>query len=506
MSNATEYALEQADRIVQYAKYSDRFLIVEDDYAAERRAFVKLVCQKLPPQVRPVVVRASGDTDLSTVIEHLSSTLQLSAGIETPEQLVTATTAALEDSDRLLLVIENAEHWLDSGAAASLYELIDQAHDLARERILFMLVGNTGLCTRLETAQPMATIIADIHCVQLPGIAAVSDRSADFSPAGTRPGEPLAPQGQATAGAPFPASGRRPAGSPGGASARRGGTLWTYPPFMIAAAVSVAVITIGVFALLSRSSPPSSPDEMTLALEREAEGSDTGEETPGSAGDTTDDGDREDARATEANGEPLHVPFPEGGEQPARQGSDTARTTPADGIASPTEPPQANESDGSPSPADQPETGEADEPASAEERPEADAGEATSSGEETETTAAGDEPAPDEPAGETTADSGVDNAWYREQPRARAAIQLAAFGSLDGAREMIRTRSGDAHPAEKWHIYTQRVDDRTLYTVTYGDFASVERARHAIDSLPEELRAIDPYPRSVGDIQDRIAD
>ncbi|MFW5954036.1 MAG: SPOR domain-containing protein [Guyparkeria sp.] len=468
MSNATEHALEQAERIVQYSKYSDRFLVVEGDYVAERRAFVKLVSQKLPPQVRPVVVRADGAGDLATVIERLGTTLQLSAGIETPEQLVTATTAALGDQERLLLVVENAEQWLDSDAADSLYELIDQAHELARERLLFMLVGDTGLCTRIETAQPLAAIIADLHCIRLLGTAPADDASSAAPVSDPTPDEAAATAPATTAEA--RASGPRPTGV---RPARRGASLWTHPPFLIAAAISVAVITIGIFALMSRSTSPTSPDDVALTLDRESDQPD------GERQASADDGADPATPSPESDGTPRHVPFPEADSEPETPTTDTPATT--------EEASSTADRDDDARTADETATTSADE-STRPEQPET----ATNDDEATET--------------QTTSDSAVDNDWFADQPRARATIQLAAFGSLDGARDMIRSRSGDALPAGDWRIYTQRIDDRTLYTVTYGDFASVERARHAMESLPEDLRAVDPYPRSVGDIQDRLVD
>ncbi|WP_372591826.1 SPOR domain-containing protein [Guyparkeria sp.] len=474
MSNATEHALEQAERIVQYSKYSDRFLVVEGDNPAERRAFVKLISQKLPPQVRPVVVRADGSDDITTVIDRLSTNLQLSAGIETPEQLVTATTAALEDQGRLLLIVENAEQWLDSDAASTLFELIDQAHELARERMLFMLVGGTDLCTRIETAQPLAAILADLHCVQLLGTEPASATPAAAPVTDPQPAETVAPHPAASVEATDP----RTAGSPGPRRARRNEAIWAHPPFLIAAAVSVAVITIGIFALMSRSEPPAAPDEVELAVDRPSGGEEREGNAPGSTGPAAGD---EAESPSDTYGQPLHVPFPDDQDTPSRSTTDT----PA--VAEEASAPATADADDAP-PTEEAQTSATDDDS----RP----------GEEPETAAADDDAA----ESGASSDTAVNNAWFRDQPRARAAIQLAAFGSLDGARGMIRTRSDEALPAGEWRIYTQRVSGQTLYTVTYGDFASVERARHAIESLPEELRTIAPYPRSVGDIQDRLVD
>ena len=83
---------------------------------------------------------------------------------------------------------------------------------------------------------------------------------------------------------------------------------------------------------------------------------------------------------------------------------------------------------------------------------------------------------------------------------------MAAFGNLDDAERLVERGAGDRLAREEWRIYTQRIDGKTLYTVTYGNFASSERARHAIDELPEQFKRLKPYPRSIGAIQDRLAD
>ncbi|MGM0517832.1 MAG: SPOR domain-containing protein [Pseudomonadota bacterium] len=476
MSNETEHALEQAERIVQYAKYSDRFMVVESGSLAERRAFVKLVRDKLPVQVDSVAIHAQAGAPHHAPIHALGTALQLSAGIRETDELHRAATATLDTHDRLLVIIENVDAWLDSDAADTLYDLIEGAHEHAREQLLFLLVGRPGLCSRLETAQPLATVIADLYCVRLlgtepprsaPAAAAATETSSAASsidePADFTASEPVAP-------APEHQRMRR---------RQHGRPIWTQPPFLIAAVVSVAVITIGIFALLSRSGEPERPAETSLALdttEKTTRQSSADRNAPVTASteDATSTEDTASSPDTEApdtaapetpaapvvdHGEPPHVPFPKPKKAESR-------------IASAEEAPQ--EVEPTPTPTTEP------------------------SADTTDTTEAGD------PTDAT--ETAVDNAWFREQPRARAVVQLAAFTSLDMARQMIETHSGEPLPADDWRVYTQRVNDRLLYTVTWGDFSSIQRARHAIDSLPEALRSLEPYPRSVGDVQDRLVD
>ncbi|MFP4251789.1 MAG: SPOR domain-containing protein [Guyparkeria sp.] len=490
MTEATEHALEQAERIVQYAKYSDRFMVVEGDSAAERRAFVKLIGQKLPRQVRPVVLRADSGNGSAALIDQLSTLLQLSAGIETIDQLINAATAALEGQERLLIVVENADHWLASDAADALFDLITQAHELAPERILFLLVGAAGLCEQIETAQPLAGLVADLHCAQLLGT--TRPTTAANATAGSATNKTAATANQpasATATTERDTSHRKPAGQP----------LWASPTLLIAAVTVVAVIAIGLFALLGRSDDPprdtSAPpaaaeqtDESAPDSEASEEAADSDEASGGASvsdeASVDDDADRERANDGDAadatdtrqesatlpdHGLPLHVPFPDESARPEADEEDETTDDASDRAAGPSA--KATDAD-------------------------ADSGsEATSP---VETDARGDTAA--------TPPVDVDNAWFREQPRARAAIQLAAFGKLDGAEAMIDRYASEAHPREEWRIYTQSISGKVLYTVTFGDFASTERAAHAIDSLPDELRELKPYPRSVGAIQDRLTD
>ncbi|WP_410474787.1 SPOR domain-containing protein [Guyparkeria sp. TX1] len=493
MTEATEHALEQAERIVQYAKYSDRFMVVEGDSAAERRAFVKLIGQKLPRQVRPVVLRADSGNGSAALIDQLSTLLQLSAGIETIDQLINAATAALEGQERLLIVVENADHWLASSAADALFDLITQSHELARERILFLLVGAAGLCEQAETAQPLAGLVADLHCAQLLGTTQAA-AAAPTAAAGTANSNADTTTSAAAATTPpsAPSAGNP---SPRPASASR--PLWASPTLLIAAVISLAVVAIGVFALLGRSDDPTqSTTESTIALDESSEQSDestssdtanteeqaaneeTDSEAPSAAEAPTEEGANSETEtaALPDHGLPPHVPFPE---ERADEGSASATAEASDETAADRN--AAESTDG----------GQTSNAEVAEQ--EADAATAPVT-EDAQGTAASTPPAD------------VDNAWFRDQPRARAAIQLAAFGNLDGAEAMIDRFVTDEQPRDQWRIYTQSINGKLLYTVTFGDFASAERAEHAIDSLPNALRELEPYPRSVGAIQDRLVD
>lgn len=483
MTEATEHALEQAERIVQYAKYSDRFMVVEGESAAERRAFVKLIGQKLPRQVRPIVLRADSGNGSAALIEQLSTLLQLSAGIETIDQLISAATATLDGQERLLIVVENADHWLASDAADALFDLITQSHELARERILFLLVGAAGLCEQVETAQPLAGLVADLHCAQLLG-STQANAAAPTAAASTPDSAAVA----ATTTSSIPPADNQPS-RPAPASR----PLWTSPTLLIAAGISVAVVAIGVFALLGRSDDPTpATSESTIALNGSSEQSD--ESTPADAEKT-----EEQAASAKTDGE-----APSAADAPTEKAADSepeAAALPDHGVPPHVPFPEEGSDEGSAS-------------ASADAASDSNATESTDGSETSSRDATGQEadavttPVTEEARGTaaSTPPADVDNPWFRDQPRARAAIQLAAFGNLDGAEAMIERFATDAQPRDQWRIYTQAINGKILYTVTFGDFASAERAEHAIDSLPTALRDLKPYPRSIGAIQDRLID
>ena len=469
MTDATDHALEQAERIVQYAKYSDRFMVVEGDSAAERRAFVKLIGQKLPRQVRPVLLRADAGNGANALIEQLSTLLQLSAGIETIEQLISAATAALDGQERLLIVVENADHWLASEGAHALFDLITQSHDLARERLLFLLVGATGLCEQAETAQPLAGLVADLHCAHLLGTTHSGEAA---TAAGAAPAAESASATPASEASPVPSQATPPA--------RR--SAWASPTLLIAGVVSIAVVSVGLFALLGRSEAPTSQSAETAIepTQTDTAAQKTATSTEGQASQSKQDEAPTDSAMAESapdstppsattngmpdlskidHGQPPHVPFPAA--EPAPSPSEiTAQAEPANSMADNAAKPVA----------------------------------ATPVSEEARGVAVATPPAD------------VDNDWYREQPRARAAIQMAAFGKLDDATGLVDRFASEGQPRDQWRIYTQAIDGKILYTVTLGNYPSTERARHAIDELPQALQALKPYPRSVGAIQDRLAD
>ncbi|MBN2855190.1 MAG: hypothetical protein JXK51_03005, partial [Halothiobacillaceae bacterium] len=254
MNTAQEHAFEQANLVTQLIKYADRVIVVESASAPERRAFVKLLADQLPDSIEILSVQAGPHSGATNIIALISNALQLSPGIESPRQLANAVHEAMEGQGRLLMVIENADAWLDSQQWSGLLASLRAAHDLAPNQLLFLLTGDIGLTDQLRLAPELSEMQSDMHLCQLLG---------EASPSAPQPS--VAARTQALPDEPLFADaleGARgfAASEPAGARRKSSG-----PMLLVAAAISVAIVTFGGFALLtSTSDKPASPQTLSL--------------------------------------------------------------------------------------------------------------------------------------------------------------------------------------------------------------------------------------------------
>ncbi|MDD3575522.1 AAA family ATPase, partial [Halothiobacillus sp.] len=150
MNTAQQHALEQANLITQLIKYADRTILVESASEPERRAFVKLLDDQLPDHIDILGLRASPTTTPSAIITLVTEALQLSPGIESPQELATAAHEALTASERILVIIENAHAWLNTPQWSEMVSYLRAAHDYAPNQLLFLLTGDIGLTDQLR--------------------------------------------------------------------------------------------------------------------------------------------------------------------------------------------------------------------------------------------------------------------------------------------------------------------------------------------------------------------
>ena len=497
MNTAQQHAFEQANLITQLIKYADRIILVESASEPERRAFVKLLDDQLPDYIDILGLRASPTTTPAAVITLVSETLQLSPGIESPQELATAVHEALTASERILVIIENANAWMDTPQWAEMVSYLRAAHDLAPNQLLFLLTGDIGLTDQLRLEPELSEMQSDMHPCQLLGEAPPSTEQTPVeAPAAT------------TAQSLFVDDPED--GSSFNTSDHLKPTKRFSPALLIAAGISVAVVAFGGFALLTRSTDqPAKPQSLPLKTET------TATSTPPSL----------------ASNEPAQTdnPLPNDGpvSTPDLQGT---QATPAPAPAAPsavvapapaphdtTSPPAVEVSAPATTPTETTKPVEQTPAPIASETPhlippkpekpvEQPAATATKPVEKTAPTpvkapAPVAKPSKPKPAVKPVAVKGVDNAWYRERAPHRAVIQMGAFNDEKAALGFIKKHAPSAHVTE-WHLYSQTKNNQVLYTVTAGDFTSTDSARKALAHLPTALQKLKPYPRSFASIRE----
>lgn len=122
---------------------------------------------------------------------------------------------------------------------------------------------------------------------------------------------------------------------------------------------------------------------------------------------------------------------------------------------------------------------------------------------EPETSTADNDPAPEQ-ADEHTADAGFqprapehfrEAQWYREEAEGAFTLQLlGSFNESTALEFMERYDVGGA-------AYTRtRHEGKPWYIVVHGRYPNRDKARAAIDSLPEQVQALNPWPRAYKDL------
>lgn len=502
-STAQQHALEQANLITQLIKYADRVIVVESASDAERRAFVKLIDDQLPESVGVLALRASPNTEQAEIIREISALLQLSPGIEAPRQLAAAIQAALGSQGRLLTIVENADAWYQTTQWSGLIAHIQAANKTAPNHWLFLLTGAPGLTDKLRNDAQLTDLSAELHRCELLGAADASSAIASSAPPSSSP----------DVAAEFHAEDRFVAAAP--PPKKSHGTA-----LLVAAALSIAVVTFGGFALLTRShdAPSSAPTTQTLALTQSAAPvppptapAQTDNPLPNDGANSTPQQPVESAPAAlippkpaatsvaapPADNPPVSPPSvlvpptpvvtaptqaAQAEPKPAAAISEASARTAEASVVPPSEKPEAMNSPRAPTSLEKP-THEVHAPSKSKPsqlKPEKPAHQAAS-------------PAASHAVAARV--TGADNAWYRQQKPERAALQLGAFNEEKAALAFIKTHA--VHGSlNDWHLFTQKRGGQTLFTVTAGNFSNLRDARDDIEHLPAAMKKLKPYPRS----------
>lgn len=89
--------------------------------------------------------------------------------------------------------------------------------------------------------------------------------------------------------------------------------------------------------------------------------------------------------------------------------------------------------------------------------------------------------------------------WYAAQGGSRYTLQILGARAEASALAFVRQ-----HGAE-YHYFKKRHQGQPLYVVTYGSFATREAAQGALKSLPAQVQAGKPWPRTFASIRLEIA-
>lgn len=517
MNTAQQHALEQANLITQLIKYADRIILVESASDPERRAFVKLLDDQLPDHIDIIGLRASPTTTPEALTQMISETLQLSPGIESPHELATAVREALTASERVLVVIENAHFWLDTPQWAQMTAYLRAAHDLAPNQLLFLLTGDIGLTDHLRREPELADIQSDVHTCQL-----LTEASPPTKPI---PAEAPSAATDQTLFADDPQDASRFDPSDQIKPTKR-----LNPTLLITAGISVAVIAFGGFALLTRSTDqPTKPQKLALNTAptptspppSQASTQPTQTDNPLPNDGAASPVDIKGSQATSSSALPTQPD-----DSAAITTQQDAAPTSATKAAPAMTPPKATEPNGQATASIANKTPRlipphADNTAEKQTQKPVDQPAATTPAKKAAPTAikkpaAEAKPSKPEPKHKpkpktepkpkvkTVRVSGVDNAWYRARAPHRAALQIGAFNDEQTALNFIRKHAAHA-PVGEWHVFSQKRNNQVLYTVTAGDFISIEAARKTLSQLPETLQKLKPYPRSFASIRKVIS-
>jgi DamX protein len=94
----------------------------------------------------------------------------------------------------------------------------------------------------------------------------------------------------------------------------------------------------------------------------------------------------------------------------------------------------------------------------------------------------------------------ADETWLLGQQAENHTVQL--FGSFDAqAAERFKQQQ---RLKDRLAIYRTRRDGREWYVVVMGSYGSRDAARKAIQGLPNEVKRWNPWPKSLGSVQESI--
>jgi DamX protein len=94
------------------------------------------------------------------------------------------------------------------------------------------------------------------------------------------------------------------------------------------------------------------------------------------------------------------------------------------------------------------------------------------------------------------------NSWYRSQVRTAYTLQLISASTIENVLQLLDKNPGNLAELSGYVKYTPSGMPR--YLLFYGLYRDKEEAAAAVANLPAGLEAVNPWPRSIGNITDEI--
>ena len=94
------------------------------------------------------------------------------------------------------------------------------------------------------------------------------------------------------------------------------------------------------------------------------------------------------------------------------------------------------------------------------------------------------------------------NSWYRSQTRTAYTLQLISASTIENIIDLLEKNPGNNAELSGYVKYTPSGNPH--YLLFYGSYRDKEEGAAAVANLPAGLQAVNPWPRSIGNITDEI--
>ncbi len=463
---------EQSDLILHLLKYGDRIILVHTEDTSQLPAFTDLLAQKAGQTLKLARVQAApalgSEEMLGTALPEFG--LAVDMGESALHALETRLPEQLPGLQRAVLVVEDAQQ-LGTAELDGLVSTLQRVERLAPARFRLVLLGHSDLTRRLAGLPSMQSETTQVYALNLGG---------ERNETTAIPEPPLAEQDAPAVEIP-PAPEVDTTPPPFGPESSRidePATSASKPiPWKLAILGISALSVLTAIALALISSAPDKPEDsgqsarVVVPLQPETTGAVPASPSP------TPPGVPPMAALPPSPPPPLPPPV-----TPTASPAPLPPAPPAPLPTIAPEPvkevpatPKAPEKPQLPPPERKDADSKAPPPPAAPKKPET-------------VEKAPAKPAKPAPAGD----------WFASQKASHYVLQII---SLQDEKAIQTFAAKNGLKASEVHSFRQVRDGKTLHTLTYGLYPSADAAKAALAKLPEPVRKLTPYPRSIESVR-----